>query len=50
MVRHVVSTTCIVHADNDLDPIQDHDQGHGASEVPKIAENCTQFYLRAACC
>jgi len=48
MVGHAGCTTRIVHADmtltlDDLDPIQG--QGHGASELPKIAHNCTFLCL-----
>jgi len=46
MVEHAGSPTGSVH---DLDPIQGQGQGHGASAVPKITENCTAFYLHAAC-
>jgi len=45
MVRHV--GVCIVHADVTLTQpsIQGQGQSHGASEVPKIAENCTLLGL-----
>jgi len=49
MVGHAGSPTGTVHADVTLTPSKVKGQRHGASEVPKIAKNCTGFYLRAAC-
>jgi len=43
MIGHAGSHIRIVHV-NDLDPIQGQGQGHGASKVPTIAENCLLLF------
>jgi len=45
MIGHAGSHIRIVHV-NDLDPIQG--QGHGASKVPTIAENCFSRSISSA--